>query len=378
QKYQGSLYKNKNKKQRLNNSQDIATPSRNTKNTEMAAVQSHPVPEHLRQYQAPESLKCTPLAPAPRTVSINAPVNVFDFFVGQATPTASTVSRDNELVPFQGPDEDDDNDTLLAERTDAAAPLKVPPPVPAPPVESFETPAPKSYKPSKHREPSSKTDKKRKRPHVDSIDTGIANTPTLHTGLSVNMGRLMRSAMPPSPEYSGGDTNGHSPSSPLKKSKQHTGILEALWGTSKSKSKSKSASSSPKPKKTRSSSKSKSKESSSKKTSSSHRHRHHQKTAAKLIEYNKDLEKKSDKGTGGEGQMVLYNNSRAKSFLGIVEDSENERGYSIHKALKRYHREFNKEKSSSNRVLEDKELFKMLRLRRNDRGEIVVFVPDEE
>ncbi|KAL5614721.1 hypothetical protein BROUX41_004816 [Berkeleyomyces rouxiae] len=387
QKYQGSLYKNNNKKQRLNNSKDIATPSRATpQSVDMAAVQIPPVPEHLRQYQAVESSYYTPVAPVPRSVSVTEEkkeVNVFDYFVGQATPTASTVSRDNELVRFRNVD-DDDNDTVLPEPADIVLPDATEagprlPPVPEAPVMSYETPAPKPHKSSKHREPGSKTDKKRKRPHVDSIDTSIANTPGLHTGLSVNMKHLMRSNLPPSPELSGGDTSGNSPSSPLKKSKQHPGIFDTLMGTIKPKHKSKEASESPKSSKTHSpktktKSKSKAKEPTKKTTS----HRHHQKTAAKLLEYNKEHDKKSDKNVANEGQIVLFNNSCARTFLGILEQTDNDHGYSMNKALKRYHREISKDKGKPQKALEDKELFKSLRLRRNDRGEIVLFVPDEE
>jgi cell growth-regulating nucleolar protein len=51
----------------------------------------------------------------------------------------------------------------------------------------------------------------------------------------------------------------------------------------------------------------------------------------------------------------------------ITKGPESERGCSINKVLKRYHRE------RDGRDDEDKELWKSLRVRRNSRGEIVLF-----
>jgi len=71
--------------------------------------------------------------------------------------------------------------------------------------------------------------------------------------------------------------------------------------------------------------------------------------------------------------MVQYRNP-AELFLSFVNKGpESERGISINKALKRYHRELHvgtdKDKESS-----DKDLWKDLRVRRNERGEIVLFM----
>jgi cell growth-regulating nucleolar protein len=50
---------------------------------------------------------------------------------------------------------------------------------------------------------------------------------------------------------------------------------------------------------------------------------------------------------------------------------ESEKGYSINKALKRWHRDVGS--GSGSKHDEEKELWKSLRLKRNERGEVVVF-----
>ncbi|KAJ5166733.1 uncharacterized protein N7482_005514 [Penicillium canariense] len=76
----------------------------------------------------------------------------------------------------------------------------------------------------------------------------------------------------------------------------------------------------------------------------------------------------------------------ATHFLGLV-SRDSERGCSVHKALKRFHRDFSDEYDADRgrdqgrsradrerRAEDEKELWRALRLRRNERGEIVVFV----
>ncbi|CAK3845653.1 lyar-type c2hc zinc finger [Lecanosticta acicola] len=71
-------------------------------------------------------------------------------------------------------------------------------------------------------------------------------------------------------------------------------------------------------------------------------------------------------------QVVSYR-SRAELFLSFINKGpESERGCSINKALKRYHRE--RDVRGEDKEEEDKELWKSLRLRRNSRGETVLFV----
>lgn len=72
----------------------------------------------------------------------------------------------------------------------------------------------------------------------------------------------------------------------------------------------------------------------------------------------------------------------AMHFLNIVASRDSERGCSIHKALKRFHRQFEDDRYSDlgqdggmdRRADDEKDLWRALRLRRNDRGEIVVFI----
>ncbi|KAJ5247272.1 hypothetical protein N7468_002255 [Penicillium chermesinum] len=65
----------------------------------------------------------------------------------------------------------------------------------------------------------------------------------------------------------------------------------------------------------------------------------------------------------------------AEHFLSLV-SRDSERGCSIHKALKRFHRDFDNgyEADRERQGDDEKDLWRSLRLRRNDRGEIVVFV----
>ncbi|KAJ5902243.1 hypothetical protein N7495_002771 [Penicillium taxi] len=64
----------------------------------------------------------------------------------------------------------------------------------------------------------------------------------------------------------------------------------------------------------------------------------------------------------------------AQHFLSLVSDGE--RGCSVHKALKRFHRDFSDDYDADpeRRSEDEKDLWRGLRLRRNDRGEIVVTI----
>lgn len=70
--------------------------------------------------------------------------------------------------------------------------------------------------------------------------------------------------------------------------------------------------------------------------------------------------------------MVVYR-TRAELFLSFVNKGpESEHGCSINKALKRYHRERGERGLGLGKPEEEKELWKCLRVRRNDRGEVVI------
>lgn len=115
----------------------------------------------------------------------------------------------------------------------------------------------------------------------------------------------------------------------------------------------------------------------------------------KAIEYNVDKGSQSDDDyedvdddnrNHGNGQMVVYGDkSKAEMFLSFVNKGpDSEKGCSVNKALKRYHRErlagdaLRKEERAQDKMDDEKELWKSLRLRRNDRGEIVLFLTNGE
>lgn len=71
--------------------------------------------------------------------------------------------------------------------------------------------------------------------------------------------------------------------------------------------------------------------------------------------------------------MIVFK-PRADAFLSFVtKGPESERGCRVNKALKRYQRERQASGSGLAKGKEEKELWKDLRLRQNDRGEIVLF-----
>ncbi|KKA28642.1 hypothetical protein TD95_001876 [Thielaviopsis punctulata] len=346
QKYQGSLYKNKNKKQRLNHATDVSTPARIP-----PAVPDAPVTTTNNNSQKNGSDKMTaaeipPRAPSPplgHSMDASIGPNVFDYYVGQATPAVSTIGR--ELVHTQQ-HSDDDVHSVIAK--------------PAAPA------SPKTK--SRH------SDKKRKSLHVNVPDNSTTARPGLHTGLTSGLNNMMvLSNMPPSPESSGADSSSRQPAGPIKKSKhKDPGFLEALTHAAVGKSKSsKSKSDKSKSKKSKSD-----KKASSSSAAASQRQRHHKKTATKLLEYNKTSDDKKVNDSSNS-HVVLYDQNKAQAFLSIA-STDSQHGYSFNKALKRYHREVGKNKSGSAKMLTEKELFKQLRVRVNERGEMVLFVQEKE
>lgn len=216
------------------------------------------------------------------------------------------------------------------------------------------------------------TDKKRKRHAVEELDLTaarssveqdevMADAPALHTGLTGGLNRLLSSSkFPPSPDYSGADLCEVSPKSPLirtrpaKSEKERGRISSALISTRRV-----------------STSRRTSDESRPRKKHSSHRHAHpddRPKRKLKTIEYGSH-ERKDD----SQQQLVVYR-TRAELFKSLVtKGPESESGCSMNKALKRYHRERGESGLGLGKVEEEKELWKQVRLRRNERGEIVVF-----
>ena len=373
QKYQGALYRNKKAK---------TAPSANTPAPPPPAPAPPPViaamaqpayvedvldDEQWRQYEVDsddDNRSDAPLPEAPTPPSAaEANVNVFDFLVN-ATPTASNISlpatapielsEDTQLVRF-----DYEANSQLEKIDEDAMVQYGTGPVPT----NFQTPAPKVLrKKSKDSEKDLKKDKKRKRLHVDTDQIMQDAPPVLHSGLTGGLNRLMSrpSVFPPSPDYSGGDV-AETPASPLKKSKskhhksrpEHIGNSLMAMITAGSK-----------PAKT------KKRKSTSTSTKKKHTKRIEGAKEPKMIEYRPGS--KDSKDGGGHNQMVIFKPRAEQFFSYINKGPESERGCSINKVLKRYHRERNASTGVS-KLVEEKELWRTLRVRKNERGEIVLF-----
>ncbi|KAK7421893.1 hypothetical protein QQX98_001887 [Neonectria punicea] len=391
QKYQGALYKDKFKKQNnnqnnhqnhnQNNNQNYNQYQNAENNNNMAhnayvedcgEDREYDWAEYEGQTEDEKSpCEPPPEAPTPPSAAHDDHVDVFEFLVASGqTSNASNMNivgdqelpdaeQSTSLVRYEPPKQEDDDffDPSAYMDDDALVAYKKGP---------FVTPAPKHER-RKSREGSEKKDKKRKRLHVDvpTDQEMIDAPPPLHTGLTGGLNRMMRPIFPPSPDYSGGDVPDVSPASPLKKTKhtkhskhaKHGQVTNSIFGMiagSKTKTKVKSKSSKTK----------KSKSSSSKKHS-------HKEKAPQLIEYRPHS--KDGKGETGESQVILFK-PRADMFLSFVNKGpESERGCSMNKVLKRFHRERQAKGSDLGKGVEEKELWRSLRLRENDRGEIVLF-----
>lgn len=254
----------------------------------------------------------------------------------------------------------------------------------------YTTPAPKDRnKEKKDRRTVEKSDKKRKRGNVEDLDLSSSKRPVsrdehmsdahqmgsggrvLHSGLTGGLSRLVTD-----PEfYEDRIDAGPTPISPLKRSKR-----EADHDRSIKEERRKSHGSHV--------SHSSAKTVSSKHTTDKHRtHEKHQKSSRHRDSFSSDDGSRTtrklyraleypDRPTSVQpaatNQLVTYS-SRAELFMSFIDKGpESERGCSINKALKRYHRDQEVRNDEKEEV--DKELFKSLRLRRNSRGEIVLFV----
>ncbi|KAL1964499.1 hypothetical protein VTN77DRAFT_6925 [Rasamsonia byssochlamydoides] len=119
----------------------------------------------------------------------------------------------------------------------------------------------------------------------------------------------------------------------------------------------------------------------------------------KAIEYHPDDRDGSPGGDDDNRKIIVYRHSKlsdeelkrekASRFLSLVtKGPESQRGCSVHKVLKRLHRDWPEERDDDGRgrgrslsdrerkYEEQKELWRTLRLKRNDRGEVVVFLAD--
>lgn len=373
QKYQGALYKNKKAKTTDNSNH----PTHNN-------MAHRAYVEDVVDYEDWEDAG----GPPPRAPTPPAPgdLDVFQF-MNNPTPTASTValpqavgpseaepSERNQLVRFEEPQDYDDVDAEMMADDEALIAYGAGP-IPAG-TTAYETPLPKAARERKRSDKSGKKDKKRKRLHVDTHDLDMPDAPVLHTGLTGGLNRMMSRphAFPPSPDYSGsGGELGETPASPLKKSKhskhhrssRHEGGIGNNLFSMLTSGSTKTAS---KPKKRRHTSDA----TSSKKRHSSHHHTKRLEGAKepKLLEYAKD---EGGESRSGSGAMVVFGHGADLFFSMVNKGPGSERGCSVNKALKRFHRERSGAGDSLPKPLAEKELFRSLRMRRNDRGEIVLF-----
>ena len=324
------------------------------------------------------------------------PVNVFDFLVAEETPNASKFSlggsREQMSIRADAPsvfeagrllagglEDDHEYDEAYEENGYSYGTDPIPTETLPKQIE-YHTPAPKA-KVNGSRESvyeldggdHRSTDKKRKRHHVEEIDMNVIRQsqerdeamadapPILHSGLTGGLNRLLvKSKFPPSPEYSGAEP---SPLSPVKRSKTIITKERGRNGTTslvkvRKASSSRRTSDESRPRK-------------------HHRSQHHQsngddqsirpKRKLKAIEYHHPERTDSQ-------QLVIYR-TRAELFLSFVtKGPESETGCSINKALKRYHREREEQSLGLGKAEEEKELWKSLRLKRNDRGEVVLII----
>jgi cell growth-regulating nucleolar protein len=395
QKYQGALYKEKTPKKktvRMAPEPQVAKPeSRESKTRQSYVEDADDDYESWDEYDGPTDDERSPAepmpeAPTPPSALAEDSVNVFDYLIatGQTpghTPNASKLNlpdtvklQSNEppstsLVPYEHkPDDfldpssimDYDDDEPLVQYGSGSIPADG----------TYTTPANKAER-RRTKDSDTKKDKKRKRLHVEvpRDHMMVDATPGFHTGLTGGIDKLMRQGMPPSPDYSGSG-NDATPASPLKKSKHSkhhksgghasNSLFGILAGSAKSKTK-------PRTKKSSSSS-----------TQKKHSSRSRDEKPSKLIEFRPTSKGGSDsEGAANDASQMIVYKPRADVFLSFVNKGpESEKGCSMNKALKRFHRERKAAGTELTKGREEKELWRSLRLRKNERGEIVLFSED--
>lgn len=395
QKYQGALYKEKPDKQ---SKKSVKIEKTSSLAPRKAYVEDAPDPDTGNALTIVNPPPEAPSPPNARPMQPAEAVNVFDFLVTEDTPNASNISLGGSKEQMQmvadapsvfeaglqvasESDDDHEYDEAFKEHGYSYGTEPIPAKKPQKQIE-YQTPAPKNPQ-SGSRESiyeldgttGRSTDKKRKRNHVEELDIAairrsqerdevMADAPAvLHSGLTGGLGRLLsRSKFPPSPEYSGNEPG---TLSPLKRPKSIITKERGRNGTSalvriRKGSSSRRTSDESRPRK-------------------HHRsHRHHStngdehdserpKRKLKTIEYHPQQDNDSQ-------QLVVYR-TRAELFLSFVtKGPESETGYSMNKALKRYHREREEQGLGMGKAEEEKQLWKSLRLRRNERGEVVLLI----
>ena len=350
-----------------------------------------------------------PQAPSPPPsappLQASQPVNVFDFLVNE-TPNASRVSLPCSREQMQmvahapplfksatpSPQEEE------SEHFEKRGYGYGEDPVEAKATRSYQTPAPKTLTYQAPQDTKS-TDKKRKR-QVEGLDLTQARRPSqeldeemdiddgdssappvLHSGLTGGLNKLLSSSkFPPSPDDSGSSEAHIITVSPIKRPKVAAGTAGSVK-VEKTRGRNANRGQLVRVRKVRRTSD----ESRPRKHHRPHRSSREQDEpperahrAVKALEYHRSA---SPDGSAGAAlaqtqaqQLVVYR-SRAAMFLSFVtKGPESESGCSIKKALKRYHRE--RGEHGADKADEEKELWKSLRLKRNERGEVVLLLGD--
>ncbi|KAL8713618.1 MAG: hypothetical protein Q9220_002480 [cf. Caloplaca sp. 1 TL-2023] len=419
QKYEGALYKDKPSKQNKK-SVKISTPS--SLAPRKAFVEDAPDVDD----NAVSVVRPPPEAPTPPpavSAKNTQPVNVFDFLVNGDSPNASKVSLGGtrsqmEMKPHAPPLFDSNRQASTDSGTDheydsayeRAGYTYGSNPVPAKAglkQLEYQTPAPKTLAASASRESMYEldgaerrsTDKKRKRQHVEELDLTAARlpsrqeldsvmrdapTPVLHSGLTGGLNRLLSKStkLPPSPEYSNSSQQPDpSPPSPVVKRKKRSvvttfdgervrkttsGALVRVRKAAPTTAVRRASDESNRPRKQH-------------KLLKQHGEdeKHHRgddrqrRNTGRAIEYHPNTSSVHEHGSHHQ-QIVVYR-SRAELFLSFVNKGpDSEHGCSLNKALKRYHRERGERGLGLGKQDEEKELWKSLRVRRNERGEVVI------
>ena len=387
QKYQGALYKSeKGKRAQASGSKASAPRSAYVEDEEDEYRNAITVMEPPPEVPSPPSA-----APGFRS-SPTDPVNVFDFYVGEETPNQSTLNlaateqrRMLEDTPSAPPNRERRSvwfdDDIIQDNTDDDGALVQYGSGPVP-TSAYRTPAPKGEREGRSTRDrdltrDEKKDKKRKRLHVDTSaersqsregDEEMTDAPpVLHSGLTGGLNRLLThpSTFPPSPDYSGDAAGEPSPGSPLKKPK-HSKRSRERHRESTITNGIMSLISTRKPKK----------------ATDTDRVRKHKRRVRENIDGGdrppqKMIEYKPTNGDSSENsqQMVVFRESaRAELFISLVNKGpESEKGCSVNKTLKRFHRERVALGMAHGKGHEEKELWRSLRLKKNDRGEMVLF-----
>jgi cell growth-regulating nucleolar protein len=380
QKYQGHLYREKDNKKgkRKGNTQQQDMIPRG------AYVEDAPEGDDMN---AVAVIDVPPRAPTPPPApeaygELPENVNVFDYLVSDATPKGAAVQAPDERkmlgqstphakgggshyqergfsygsAPIEPSFQRYDSYNNLAEAQQMP-----------PPNSAYVTPAPKEHRrEKKEKRNGEKSDKKRKR-NVEELDLSSAKRPqsregamqidppqtvgrVLHSGLTGGLSRLVTD-----PEfYDDRIDAGPTPISPVKRSKRE-------------KERGKDSKEDRRDRRMRSRSPEREKRKSHRRRSESVSSTEDRSRVSRRGQEQRRIEYHGDPQPSANNQ-VMSHNDRADLFMSfITKGPESERGCSINKVLKRYHRE------RDARDDEDKELWKSLRVRRNSRGEIVLF-----